>query len=193
MNHEEKAGPDEMRLADVEVHAPTNRPPGPAEVSLSDVEVHAPVRAEAPEDYPDASIVLLTIEENLDYLLGTLKAGAADHVLQDASQRELTDAVRQVLRGESQLDSELAVQLLKVLRRIEDKDEEPAKPPSKLLTPRELEVLRLLARGQTNREIAGELVLSPGTVRVHVQHIISKLGVSDRTEAAVHASELGLL
>lgn len=133
----------EMRLADVKVHAPINGPPGPAEALLGDVEVHAPVRAES-DVHPDASIVLLTIKENLDYLFGALKAGSADHVLKDASRRELTDAVRQVLRGESELDTELASQLLKVLRRIEAQGEEPAKQPSKLLTARELEVLRLL-------------------------------------------------
>ena len=66
-------------------------------------------------------------------------------------------------------------------------------PPPRRLTAREIEVLRLMAQGQTNRQIARNLTISPGTVRVHVQHIIAKLEVSDRTQAAVRASELGLL
>jgi DNA-binding NarL/FixJ family response regulator len=66
-------------------------------------------------------------------------------------------------------------------------------PDVERLTPRELEVLRLLARGQTNKEIAGELVLGLTTVKFHVEHIIAKLGVADRTQAAVRAVELGLL
>ncbi len=66
-------------------------------------------------------------------------------------------------------------------------------PPARRLTAREIEVLNLIAQGRTNRQIAKSLTISPGTVRVHVQHIIAKLEVSDRTEAAVRASELGLL
>ncbi len=69
----------------------------------------------------------------------------------------------------------------------------PVETPPRRLTAREIEVLRLIAQGQTNRQIAKNLTVSPGTVRVHVQHIIAKLEVSDRTQAAVRASELGLL
>lgn len=69
----------------------------------------------------------------------------------------------------------------------------PVEPLPRRLTAREIEVLRLMAQGQTNRQIARNLTVSPGTVRVHVQHIIAKLEVSDRTHAAVRASELGLL
>lgn len=69
----------------------------------------------------------------------------------------------------------------------------PVAPPARRLTAREIEVLNLIAQGRTNRQIAESLTISPGTARVHVQHIIAKLEVSDRTEAAVRASELGLL
>ena len=72
----------------------------------------------------------------------------------------------------------------------------PKRPPEPLpesLTPRELEVLRLLAQGLTNRQISQELVVSAATVKVHIEHLISKLGVSDRTQAAVRASQAGLL
>jgi DNA-binding NarL/FixJ family response regulator len=66
-------------------------------------------------------------------------------------------------------------------------------PLSEVLTRRELEILRLVAKGRTNREISGTLIVSPATIKVHVEHILAKLGVSDRTQAAVRASEAGLL
>jgi DNA-binding NarL/FixJ family response regulator len=131
----------------------------------------------------------VTMHENLDYLFEALKAGAAGYLLKDATQREVIGAVRQVLRGESLLHGEVATRLLRRLA------EEPARPdelPAVPLTPREAEVLGLLAQGLTNREIAGQLFVSVGTVKVHVERILAKLGVSDRTQAAVRAVTLGL-
>ena len=105
-----------------------------------------------------------------------------------------------MLGGEFLLDQRLTMNLL---RNLADQKEErpdplleakkPRQPLAEPLTPREVEILRLLVRGQTNREIAQELVVSRGTVKNHVQHIIAKLGVSDRTQAAVRAIELGLI
>ncbi|HLH23870.1 MAG TPA: response regulator transcription factor [Chloroflexota bacterium] len=138
---------------------------------------------------PRVSVVIVTMHENLDYLFEALKAGAAGYLLKDATQREVVSAVRQVLRGESLLNGELATRLLHRLA------EEPAQQdplPTVPLTPREAEVLRLLAQGLTNREIAGQLYVSVGTVKVHVERILAKLGVSDRTQAAVRAVTLGL-
>jgi DNA-binding NarL/FixJ family response regulator len=139
---------------------------------------------------PATSVIIVTMHENPDYLFEALKAGATGYILKDATQRELVAAVRQVLRGESLLNADIAVQLLRRLANdVRGKPAQPAVP----LTPREVEVLRLLAQGLTNREIAGELIVSVGTVKIHVEHIIGKLGVSDRTQAAVRAVELGLL
>jgi DNA-binding NarL/FixJ family response regulator len=138
---------------------------------------------------PRVSVLIVTMHENLDYLFEALKAGAAGYLLKDATQREVVGAVRQVLRGESLLNGEMAARLLHRLA------EEPARSdhaPVVPLTPREAEVLGLLAQGLTNREIAGRLFLSVGTVKVHVERILSKLGVSDRTQAAVRAVTLGL-
>jgi DNA-binding NarL/FixJ family response regulator len=95
-----------------------------------------------------------------------------------------------VLRGESIMDGALAVRML---RRLADETPGQAAPPPDRLTPREHEVLYLLALGLTNREIASKLAVSAGTVKIHVEHIIAKLGVSDRTQAAVRAVQLGLL
>lgn len=142
------------------------------------------------EQSPATSIVVVTMHENPDYLLGALKAGASGYVLKGASKREIVTAIRQVLRGGSPLAPDLAGQLL---GRLATQAVGRARLPAERLTTREQEVLRLLARGQTNRDIARELAVSVSTIKAHVEHIIAKLGVSDRTEAAVRAVELGLL
>src|SRR5439155_16856760 len=111
-------------------------------------------------------------------------------LLKDASQREVIGTVRQVLRGESLVNPSLAARLLQRLAQDTAGRAAPAAPP---LTGRERDVLALLVQGLTNREIARELILSPGTVKGHVEHIIGKLAVSDRTQAAVRAIELGLV
>ena len=94
-------------------------------------------------------------------------------------------AVDRLMRGEAVLDPALAMRALRFVRN-EIGEPEP-------LTPRELEVLRLLSHGQTNPQIAKRLFMAVGTVKVHVQHILSKLGAADRTDAAVRASTRGLL
>jgi DNA-binding NarL/FixJ family response regulator len=142
------------------------------------------------QECPATSVILVTMHENPVYLLEALKAGAAGYVLKDISQRELIAAVQDVLRGESILNKELVMRLLGHLA-----DQIPSQEVPLLggLSPREREVLQLLARGQTNREIAQQLIVSVSTVKIHVEHILAKLGVSDRTQAAVRAIELGLL
>ena len=147
---------------------------------------------EIKQRYPETSVMMVTMHENPDYLLEALKAGAAGYVLKGATKRELVTTVRQVLRGESVLDPELATRLLRRLAS-EAEGNGQAAPPREQLTPREREVLRLVAGGQTNQEIGRQLALSVSTVKTHLEHIIAKLGVSDRTQAAVRAVELGLL
>jgi DNA-binding NarL/FixJ family response regulator len=144
------------------------------------------------EDLPRISILIVTLSEDPDYLLEALRVGAAGFVLKDASRREVVAAVRQVLSGESPLDPKLAAQLIRRLAGQTPPKEQPARHGDSL-TQRELEVLRLVAEGKTNAEIAQTLFVSVGTVKVHVERIIDKLGVSDRTQAAVRAVELGYL
>lgn len=139
---------------------------------------------------PTTSIIIVTMHENPDYLIAAIRAGAAGYLLKDTSRRELLSAIRQVLRGESFLNTELTQQLLHRLASETRTTEELIPDP---LTPREMDVLKLLTQGQTNREIAQNLIISAGTVKVHVEHIIAKLKVSDRTQAAVRAVELGLI
>lgn len=141
-------------------------------------------------EHPAIAVIIVTMYDNAEYLLEALKAGASGYILKDASRRELLTAVRRVLHGDSILDSELAPQLFQRLA----SESLPQVPQHyEQLTSRERQVLQLLAQGQTNRQIADSLIVSAGTVKVHVEHIIAKLGVSDRTQAAVRAVELGLL
>ena len=148
-------------------------------------------------EHPDIAILIVTMHENPDYLLEALEAGAAGYMLKDAPADRLISAVRRTLNGESALNQELAALLLR--RLAEERKQnvpEPRKPSEPLrepLTPREAEVLQLLASGQTNQKIAQTLVISKGTAKVHVERVIRKLGVSDRTQAAVRAIKLGLL
>jgi DNA-binding NarL/FixJ family response regulator len=139
---------------------------------------------------PKTSVLIVTTHEHYDYLLAALKAGAAGYMLKDVSRHELLTAVRRVLRGESILNGELAT---RALQRLASETAPYEGPPPERLTPREREVLHLIAEGKTNREIAAQLSLSVGTVKIHVEHIIGKMGVSDRTQAAVRAVECGLL
>jgi DNA-binding NarL/FixJ family response regulator len=137
---------------------------------------------------PTTSVILFTMYENADYLIDALKAGAAGYLLKGSSRREIVTTVRTVLAGESVLHPELVLELLRQMagqtRGTEDTGH---------LTRRERDVLRLIALGQTNREIAVTLNLTVSTVKTHVEHVIGKLGVSDRTQAAVRAMELGLV
>ena len=142
------------------------------------------------QECPATSVILVTVHENPEYLLEALKAGAAGYVLKDISQRELITAVYGVLQGESMLSKELVI---RVLQRWASQTPHQEQLLPGLLSPREREVLQLLAQGQTNREIARKLIVSVSTVKIHVEHILAKLNVSDRTQAAVRAIELGLL
>jgi DNA-binding NarL/FixJ family response regulator len=146
---------------------------------------------------PGTGVLMVTMHENPDCLLEALDAGAAGYVLKDAPAERLINAVHRTLDGESPLDQELATRLLRQLA--EERQLELFPDPPKRhelledsLTPRETEVLGFLTTGQTNQQIVQTLTISKGTVKVHVERIIHKLGVSDRTQAAVRAIELGV-
>jgi DNA-binding NarL/FixJ family response regulator len=148
-------------------------------------------------DRPGVGVLMVTMHENPDYLLEALDAGAAGYVLKDAPADRLISAVHRTLNGESPLNQELATLLLR--RLADEKHHKPTPapstnhdPPVETLTPREIEVLTLLTTGQTNQQIANSLNISRGTAKVHVERIIRKLEVSDRTQAAVRAIELGM-
>ncbi len=162
------------------------------DIRMPDLDGLAATRA-IKKDRPLTSILIVTLSEDPDYLLEALRAGAAGYVLKDASRREVVAAVRQVLSGESPLDPRLTAQLIRRLASPSHVKDEPPGRHGDALTPRELEVLRLVAEGKTNAEIAQTLYVSVGTVKADVERIIDKLGVSDRTQAAVRAVELGYI
>ena len=157
-------------------------------------------------EFPTTSVLVVTTYDNPDYLFEAVEAGAAGYVLKDAPKSQLLDAVRRTLGGESPLNQELAMQLISRFAREYRRPHEPAAPPHSVarrsdeeapaleaLTPREHEVLQLLAQGKSNPQIAQELVISRLTAKTHVERIIRKLEVSDRTQAALRAIELGLV
>ncbi|EFO80902.1 two component LuxR family transcriptional regulator [Oscillochloris trichoides DG-6] len=138
---------------------------------------------------PHTRVAIVTMHENPDYLVEALRAGVVGYVLKDSTRRTFVAAVRQALRGETFINGSMTVQLLQRLATTH----ESSSPPRIQLTRREQEVLQLITQGKTNREIGQLLNISVGTVKIHVEHIIAKLGVSDRTQAAVRAIDLGLL
>ena len=132
-------------------------------------------------------VIVLTSFLDDDKLLPALRAGAAGYLLKDAEPEQLVRAVRAAHAGEALLDPVVAARLVDRL----SSGDEPE--PLERLTPREREVLVLIARGFANKRIALELGLSEKTVKAHVGHVLAKLGVTDRTQAAVLAVRAGLV
>src|SRR5918997_915507 len=149
-------------------------------------------------EFPRVGVLVLTAHADQRRLLEAIRAGAAGYVLKGIGPSDLVGVVRRTLEGESPVDQELIMRLVRRLAeeagpRTDPTPEHSAEPLPEPFTPRELEVLRLLPAGKTNREIARELHLSLSTVKKHLELLIFKLGVSDRTQAAVRAIELGLV
>jgi NarL family two-component system response regulator LiaR len=134
---------------------------------------------------PSARVIVLTSFTDEEKLLPALQAGAAGYLLKNAEPAELARAVRAAEAGEALLDPSVAARLLASIA-------EPADSPREVLTPREREVLALIGRGYANKRIARELGIAEKTVKTHVGHVLAKLGVSDRTQAALQAAKAGL-
>jgi two-component system, NarL family, response regulator LiaR len=139
------------------------------------------------ERVPDARVIVLTSFLDDDKLLPALRSGAAGYLLKNAEPQELVRAVRAAHAGEAMLDPVVAARLVETLAA--DGDEGPLDR----LTPREREVLVLIGRGFPNKRIARELDVSEKTIKTHVGHVLAKLGVTDRTQAAVFAVRAGLV
>jgi len=137
------------------------------------------------ERVPRARVIVLTSFLDDDKLMPALRAGAAGYVLKNAAPAEVARAVRAAHAGEALLDPVVAARLLETLSTDGD--------PIDSLTPREREVLELIGRGYPNKRIARELAVSEKTVKTHVGHVLAKLGVTDRTQAAVVAVRQGLV
>jgi NarL family two-component system response regulator LiaR len=136
---------------------------------------------------PGTRVLVLTSFAADEQIFPAIKAGALGYLLKDSSPQELVEAIRQVFRGEPSLDPSVA---RKVLYEI-------STPPQTHLTPdpltaREMEILRLVAQGKSNKEIAGNLVIAEETVHTHVSNILNKLHLASRTQAALYALKEGI-
>ncbi len=145
-------------------------------------------------EHPGVRVLVLTTFDGDDEVFPALRAGAVGYLLKDATAPRLLEAVLAAARGESVLQPSVAAKVLARMSQLPDPPNEPRRQPLvDPLTDRELEVLRALADGLSNREAAQRLYLSEGTVKNHVTNVLAKLGVRDRTQAALRARELGLL
>ncbi|AEB12846.1 response regulator [Marinithermus hydrothermalis] len=140
-------------------------------------------------EFPEARVIMLTMYRQDAYVFEAVKAGARGYLLKDAQAEELIDAIRRVHQGEVLLDGELAEQIIQDFRA---KREALTTAPAAELTEREVQILRLLAQGATNQEIADELGLSEKTVRNRLSEIFAKLHLNNRTQAALYAIREGL-
>ena len=139
---------------------------------------------------PDLRAIVLTTYDDDEAIYEAIRAGARGYLLKDVRPRDLVRAIRRVHAGGSLLQPVVVERLLDRLGPEEPEDETP---PIEALTPRELEVLQIMARGARNRDIAQELVISERTVKIHVANVIAKLGVTNRTAAVVRAIDLDLI
>jgi DNA-binding NarL/FixJ family response regulator len=142
---------------------------------------------------PSTRILMLTVSDEEDDLFEAIKAGANGYLLKEISVEEVADAIRAVAQGQSLISPSMASKLLKEFNALAKKAEERQQYPAPALTTRELEVLRLVAKGMSNREIADELYISENTVKNHVRNILEKLHLHSRMEAVIYAVRERLL
>ncbi len=138
-------------------------------------------------DNPEARILIVTSFAEDENVFPAIKAGALGYLLKDSPPEMLLQAIQDVHRGESSLHPTIARKLIREL------NQPPELPPTKdPLTKREMEILKLVAQGMTNQEIADKLVVSEGTVRIHISNLLGKLHLANRTQAALYALKEGL-
>jgi NarL family two-component system response regulator LiaR len=135
---------------------------------------------------PAARVLVLTSFGQEEYVIPAIRAGALGYLLKDAAPQELEDAIRSVHRGERAIHPSVARTLATSIGQ-----EGADKRPVEELTPREIEVVRLVARGMANQEIASELTIAVGTVRYHMGNVLSKLGLDNRTQVVLYALREG--
>ena len=136
---------------------------------------------------------MLTTFDDDEYVFEGLRAGALGYLLKDAPSAKLVEAIHAAARGESFLEPSVAAKVVAEFTRLANQAPAQTASLAEPLSEREREILRLLAAGASNREIAGKLYIAEGTVKNHVTNILAKLDCRDRTQAAIKARELGLL
>ncbi|MBP6471435.1 MAG: response regulator transcription factor [Chloroflexi bacterium] len=149
------------------------------------------------EKMPQVKIIVLTTFDDDDHVFDGLRAGAVGYLLKDVPSEKLVEAIRAAAAGQSFLQPSVAAKVVAEFTRLTAVAQETAvSPQNSLVEPlseREQEILALVATGASNKEIAGELFITEGTVKNHVTNILGKLGVRDRTQAALKAREIGLI
>jgi DNA-binding NarL/FixJ family response regulator len=143
--------------------------------------------------HPTTRVIVVTTFDDDELVFDGLRAGAVGYLLKDVSSDKLVEAIRAAARGESFLQPSIAAKVLAEFNRLEHSAAPPPPPLAEPLSERELEILRLLAAGDSNKEIAAALFIAEGTVKNHVTNILGKLDARDRTQAALRARELGLI
>ena len=138
---------------------------------------------------PRTQVIVLTSYHEDEHIFPAIRAGALSYVLKDIDPDDLADAIRRAHAGEAVLNPRVAARMVKELHGAR----EAAVNPFSELTDRELDVLRLVAAGQSNKDIAATLVISEKTVKSHISNILSKLHLADRTQAAVYAWQTGIV
>jgi len=141
------------------------------------------------EAAPQSHIVMLTVSENAEDLLDSLRAGASGYLLKNIETETLLDSIRRAADGDSVISPQMTGKLVRGLQAASDA---PPATEKDALSPREREILLHLAKGSSNKEIARNLDVAESTVKIHVQHILRKLNLSSRVQAAVYAIERGL-
>lgn len=145
------------------------------------------------QSLPDCRVIALTTFDDRETIFEALRAGAVGYLLKDVSSSDLANAIRLTASGDSILEPSIAAKVLEEFSRVSTT---PVVNRSGILpeplSDREIEVLKLVTQGLSNREIAAKLFISPGTAKTHIHNVCGKLGVQNRTEAAIRARELGL-
>lgn len=150
------------------------------------------ILAKLKEEDPSRRVVMLTVSDSPDDLIGAIRAGADGYLLKDMEPEDLLARLREALQGSTVIGEALAARLASALRQEARETSRAAARDLKDLTDRERAVLRCIAEGQSNKVVARSLSITEGTVKVHVKHLLKKLGFRSRVEAAVWATEIGL-
>lgn len=141
------------------------------------------------KQWPDIQVIVVTSHHQDEYIFPAVRAGAISYLLKDVEPDELADAIRKAAQGEAVLDSRVASRIIKELQGIRGEEVNPFTE----LSEREFEILRLIAAGKSNAQIAEILVLGESTVKTHISNIFKKLHLQDRTQAAVYAWQQGIV
>jgi len=150
------------------------------------------------EKMPEVKIIVLTTFDDDDHVFDGLRAGAVGYLLKDVPSEKLVEAIRAAAEGKSFLQPSVAAKVVAEFARLTAvspaiSSSSPTQPLPEPLSDREREILCLMADGLSNKEIAGKLYIAEGTVKNHITNILGKLGVRDRTQAALKAKDLGLI